>query len=113
MYFLTTLHPPRLQMSLFGLANYIGAIATLLFLLLLLISNDLSLRSLGTSRWKSIQRWSYIAAALTVIHGFAYQYVEKRETGWVAVLAGAALVAASVQIVGLVLVRRPRSGREN
>jgi sulfoxide reductase heme-binding subunit YedZ len=113
MYFLKTLHPPRFQMSLFGFANYVGAIATLVFLLLLLISNDLSLGSLGTSRWKYIQRWSYIASALTVIHGFAYQYVEKRETGWVAVLAVAAVVATSVQIVGLVLVRRARSVREN
>ena len=106
MYFLEKLHPPRIQISVFGFANYLGGIATLLFLLLLLISNDLSLRRLGTLRWKSIQRWSYIAFALIVIHGFAYQYVEKRDAAWVAAIVGALVLVAVVQIVGFVLVRR-------
>lgn len=108
MYFLKNPYPPRIQFSVFGFANYVGAVATLLFLLLLLISNDLALRTLGTSRWKSIQRWSYLASALTVIHGFAYQFIEKREAWWIVLLIACVVPAAYIQIAGFLLVRRGR-----
>lgn len=49
-----------------------------LFLMLLAISNDLSLRVLKTKRWKSLQRWTYAAFVLTAAHGIAYQLIEKR-----------------------------------
>jgi sulfoxide reductase heme-binding subunit YedZ len=111
MYFLKALHPPRIQLSLFGFANYIGAVATIVFVILLVISNDLSLRKLGTSRWKSIQRWSYIAAGLTVIHGFAYQFVEKRQVGWILLLIGSVVAALGIQAAGFVIVRRGVSGQ--
>ena len=115
MYFLKTLHPPHIQTSLFGLANYFGAVATIVFVLLLVISNDLSLRTLGISLWKSIQRWSYVAAGLTVIHGFAYQIVEKRQVGWMAFLLGSVVAALSIQAAGFSIFRRgvrgPRAGR--
>lgn len=68
--------------DLFGFSNYTGAVAALLFLLLLAISNDLSLRKLGTARWKSIQRWTYVAATLTVVHAIAYQQIERRQLGY-------------------------------
>jgi sulfoxide reductase heme-binding subunit YedZ len=111
MYFLKALHPPRIQLSLFGFANYIGAVATIVFVILLVISNDLSLRKLGTSRWKSIQRCSYIAAGLTVIHGFAYQFVEKRQVGWILLLIGSVVAALGIQAAGFVIVRRGVSGQ--
>jgi sulfoxide reductase heme-binding subunit YedZ len=47
MYFLKRLHPPRMQTTQFGFANYTGLIAALLLLALLLVSNNVSLRSLG------------------------------------------------------------------
>jgi methionine sulfoxide reductase heme-binding subunit len=109
MYFLEHLHPVRVQKSLFGVANYLGAAAVLVFLLLVLISNNLSLRKLGTGRWKSIQRWGYVAAGLTVVHGFAYQFVEKRQAGWVAVLLVIVGLAAGLQVTGFLLVRRARN----
>jgi sulfoxide reductase heme-binding subunit YedZ len=52
MYFLKRLHPPRLQTTQFGFASYTGLVAALLFLALLLVSNDVSLRSLGIKRWR-------------------------------------------------------------
>lgn len=70
MYFLKQLHPPKLQMSQFGFANFVGLGAALLLLMLLAISNDVSVRSMGTPRWKSLQRWSYVALVLTVIHAW-------------------------------------------
>ncbi len=111
MYFLENLHPVRVQKSWFGLANYFGTVAVLVFLLLLAVSNDLSLRKLGTARWKSVQRWSYVAAGLTVVHGFAYQFVEKRQIGWVAVLLVVTTVAINLQLTGFLLVRRARIAR--
>ena len=96
MYFFKRLHPLTLQKNEFGFANYVGVGAAVLFLLLLAISNDLSLRRLGTRRWKSVQRWAYAAFALTVAHGIAFQLVEKRHLPWVvffALIVAAALVA--------------------
>lgn len=100
MYFLKRLHPVRPQTTAFGAANYTGLIAALLFLLLLAISNDLSLRSLGTRRWKSIQRWAYAAFALTVAHGALYQLIEKRQTPWVAIFAALSAAALTLQLTG-------------
>src|SRR5262245_25605789 len=40
----------------FGVANYTGLAATLMFVALLATSNDASLRGLGTGRWRSLHR---------------------------------------------------------
>jgi DMSO/TMAO reductase YedYZ heme-binding membrane subunit len=80
MYFLKRLHSLTLQNTRFGFANFAGLGAALIFLMLLAISNDFSLRTLGTRRWKSLQRWTYVAVVLTVAHGIAYQVVEKRHS---------------------------------
>ena len=55
----------QLQNTQFGFANFTGLGAALLFLMLLAISNDLSLRTLKGRRWKSMQRWTYVAFLLT------------------------------------------------
>lgn len=68
----------HLRAGLFGIGNYTGLIAALLFMMLLAISNDLSLRRLGSGRWKALQRWTYAAIILTAAHAVAYQGVEKR-----------------------------------
>ena len=98
MYFFKRLHPLAIQNSEFGAANYIGAVSALLFVLLLVISNDLSLRSLGTRRWKSLQRWTYVAAILAVAHGVLFQLVEKRHLPWVIAYAAIIAIAASIQL---------------
>ena len=100
MYFFKRLHPLTLQRSQFGFANYVGLGAAILFVILLAISNDFSLRRLGTRRWKSIQRWSYAAFALTVAHGIAFQMVEKRHRSWVVFFALIVLAAVVAQVLG-------------
>src|SRR5689334_7825961 len=45
-------HALPVRYDLFGFANWSGLAATLLLVLLLVISNDLSLRALGSRRWK-------------------------------------------------------------
>jgi sulfoxide reductase heme-binding subunit YedZ len=105
MYFFRKLHPLSLQNTLFGFANYTGLIAALLFLMLLVLSNDLSLRTLGTKKWKSLQRWIYLAFGLTVAHGIAYQVVENRHVPWVIVFAVCALAVIVIQLWGFVRAR--------
>lgn len=100
MYFFKRLHPLAIQNTKFGFANYVGLIAAFLFLLLLVISNDISLRSLGIGRWKSIQRWAYAAFVLTAAHGIAFQLVEKRHLPWVLVFASLLGMVIVIQALG-------------
>jgi sulfoxide reductase heme-binding subunit YedZ len=87
--------------DIYGLANYTGLAAMVVLLLLLTLSNNASLRKLGPRRWKGLQRWNYGAFALTVVHGIAYQVIERRELLFVAVGAGVVLVAVTLQVAGL------------
>jgi sulfoxide reductase heme-binding subunit YedZ len=102
MYFFKSLHPLRVQASAFGSANYTGLVAAALFAMLLAISNDWSLRTLGTPRWKSLQRWTYVAFALTLAHASLFQWVEKRQLSWVLFFVICALVAIAAQALGYV-----------
>jgi methionine sulfoxide reductase heme-binding subunit len=86
--------------DLFGFANYTGLLAVLVAALLLGLSNDRSLRSLGTRRWKALQRWNYGLVALVVLHGAAYQLSEKRAAGFVVLFALLVAVTALVQLAG-------------
>jgi sulfoxide reductase heme-binding subunit YedZ len=99
LYFADEYH--HIRHDAFGFANDSGLIAALLFLLLLAISNDLSLRRLGTRKWKSLQRWTYAAVALTIAHAVAYQHVEKRLPSFQVVLWSATIVIAAFQFSGL------------
>ena len=110
MYFFKRLHPLAIQNTQFGAANYIGSISALLFILLLVISNDFSLRSLGTQRWKSLQRWTYIAAILAVAHGILFQLVEKRHLPWVIVFATIIAIAVAIQLAAIIYRRTKTPG---
>src|SRR5215207_8885467 len=77
--------------DLFGFANWTGLAATLVLLMLLVISNDRSLRALGAKRWKRWQRWTYAAAALIVAHTLAYQLPEKDHSAYVVAFSLVAL----------------------
>src|SRR5229473_8623406 len=106
MYFFKSLHPLKLQNTQFGFANLVGLGAALLFLMLLVISNDVSLRALGIRRWKSLQRWTYAALALTAAHGIAYQLVEKRRLPWVLVFTAVTIAVSATQVIGFIQVQR-------
>jgi sulfoxide reductase heme-binding subunit YedZ len=79
------------RIDLFGAANYAGLVATLMLVALLATSNDASLRSLGATRWQRVHRLASWALVLTLLHGGAYQLIEKR--GWAFVLVLDALAA--------------------
>ena len=93
-------HAFPVRYDLFGFANWTGLAATLLLLLLLVISNDISLRRLGSRRWKAWQRWTYWAGALVVAHGLAYQWIEKGNKGWVFVFVPVVVIVATLQLRG-------------
>ena len=93
-------HAFPVRYDLFGFANWTGLAATLLLLLLLVISNDISLRRLGSRRWKAWQRWTYWAGALVVAHGLAYQWIEKGNKGWVFVFVPVVVIVAALQLRG-------------
>ncbi len=111
MYFFKSLHPLTLQNTRFGFANYTGLVAALLFLMLLVISNDISLRSLGVSYWKRLQQLSYLAFILTVIHGIAFQLVEHRRAPWLVAFWLIVIVAVAAQLAGFVRTRSTPQAR--
>jgi sulfoxide reductase heme-binding subunit YedZ len=93
-------HVVPLRYDLFGFANWTGLAATLVLLMLLAISNDVSLRALGSRRWKGWQRWTYWAAALVVAHGLAYLWIEKGNHGWVYGFLAVTAVVLAMQLLG-------------
>lgn len=95
-----------LRADLFGFANYTGLLATLILVLLLTLSNDWSLRALGGRRWKAWQRWSYGLIGLVVMHGAAYQVIEKRKVPYVVLFVVLAAAVAGVQFIGFRARRR-------
>ena len=95
-------HHHGMRHDLFGLANYTGALGTLLLGVLLATSNDLSLRRFGTRRWKQLQRWNYAIFALVAAHSFAFQGVETQKMQWVITVAACVCAALALQIAGFV-----------
>ena len=93
-------HRIPLRHDLFGFANWTGLAAALVLVLLLAISNDVSLRALGTRRWKSWQRWTYWAAVLTVAHALAYQVPTKHHGRWIAAFMLVTVVVVAMQLDG-------------
>ena len=93
-------HAVPLRYDLFGFANWTGLAATLVLLVLLAISNDLSLRALGSRRWKTWQRSTYWAAVLVVAHGLAYLWIEEGNHGWVYGFVAIALLVLVMQLLG-------------
>ncbi len=85
---------PDLGTKAFIAANWLGLLAALLLLVLLSVSNDVSLRTLGTRRWKLIQQATYIVVIAVVLHGAAYQIIEKRK--WIAASVFSALAVGAL-----------------
>ncbi len=79
----------------FGLTNYAGLVCLLVMLLLLAISNNFSIRALGTGKWQQLQRLSVWAGLIGLGHAAAYQTLEGRALPFtVFVWAVAAVVLA-------------------
>ena len=71
-----------------------------LFVLLLALSNNFSLRRLGPVWWKRLQRSGYAAFGLTVAHGIAFQIIESRSVWLVTALALLTATVVAGQLAG-------------
>ncbi len=67
-----------LQLNIYGLSNDSGLLATILLVLLLALSNAVSLHLLKGRWWKRLQRLTYPLALLALAHTFGYQYLNVR-----------------------------------
>jgi len=94
-------HLLGLRYDIFGIANWLGVLGTLVILLLLAISNNRALVGLGVPRWKAMQRWNYLVFPAVVLHGFAYQKAEDRAWTWVVVMVVTLLVTLALQLLGM------------
>lgn len=86
----------------FGFANYTGLGVTLVLIVLLVISNNFSMRKLGTGSWKKIQRWNYVGGGLVILHCIAYQLISKRSLPFVTLFSVIALVVLTFQMKGFI-----------
>jgi sulfoxide reductase heme-binding subunit YedZ len=98
-------HPLPIRFDGFGVTNWTGLGATLVLIGLMAISNDWSLRGLGTARWKRWQRWTYVAAVLVALHGLAFQRMDRRTPAFVAVLVLMIGATLAFQLYGRRLTR--------
>ena len=107
LYFFHAPAPERLIVRLdpAGFSNHTGLIATLSLVILLALSNDYSLRSLGRTRWKTIHRSVYVAFVLIVAHGALYQLLEKRILAFVALFGVMVATVVAIQLAGVRRVR--------
>ncbi len=111
-FWLYFLYPPNqphllpLRHDAFGFANFTGLMAALILILLLSLSNDFSLRALGVKRWKALQRWNYVGFICTVLHGIAYQFIEKRKLFFVGLFGGMVLMVIISQLAGFQKIQR-------
>lgn len=98
--------PYSLRIVAFWLTNYAGLAVGLILLMLLTLSNNASLRALGAVRWKRLQRWNYVAAALIVAHGAVYQLLEKRAMGFVILFGATVALASALQVAAFASARK-------
>jgi sulfoxide reductase heme-binding subunit YedZ len=96
-----------IRLDAFGYANHFGLLATLIILMLVAISNNLSLRNLGPATWKAMQRWLYVGAVLVIVHALLYQALEGRERAFVACILIVAAATMGLQWVGFGRKSRP------
>lgn len=92
-----------IRFDAFGLANHTGLIATLIFIVLLILSNNFLLKKIGAMRWKNIQRLNYLLFLLVIIHGFIYQLLEKRQLPFIGIVILVFLIVLGLQFKGFKL----------
>ena len=99
------------RMALFSWGTIAGLIVAVVLLFLLMLSNDVALRTIGMRWWKRLHRASYLAFLLTALHGLAFQVLESRAAGWIALVLAASIAVLAMQIKGAGSVRRNGAGQ--
>lgn len=91
------------------LSNWIGLLATIILIALLLTSNSLMLRKLKGARWKKLQRLNYVLTTLVFLHTFAYQTINGREKPFVDATAIALVFVLLIQLIGVNVYQQRRA----
>jgi len=113
-YFLVeTNHGYSINLENFGIANFTGAIAALLIILLIIISNDYSLRKLKAGRWKNLQRLSYLMFSLVLLHSILYSIALKHISYIFYLYIPVILAALIFQLIGIKLKLQKQIGLIN
>lgn len=100
------------QFNLFGLSNVLGVLAEIIMLVLLLLSNNLSLRLLKGKRWKFFQRFNYPLFILTVAHTIGYQVLNTHTGFFNFILIALVFFTVEAQLVGVILTLTRERKRE-
>lgn len=100
----------RPLLNRFGISNDIGLIGVLILIVLLVLSNDISLKRLKGKRWKFLQRFNYLLAALIFIHTFLYQMISRREHPFMDVTLLLGLATLAIQTAGFMAYQTRQGG---
>ncbi|MCI0396167.1 MAG: ferric reductase-like transmembrane domain-containing protein [Chloroflexi bacterium] len=100
-----TPHGFRPLLNSFGISNYAGLLATLILLMLLFLSNDLTLRWLKGKLWKNLQRFNYGLFVLTLVHTILYQALIQRNPAMRFFTLALTMVAIVLQLAGFFFIR--------
>jgi methionine sulfoxide reductase heme-binding subunit len=90
----------------FGLGNWTGLAATVIVVLLLVISTDRSMRELKATSWKNLQRLNYTLFALVVAHAIFYGALRRMTSPFTLLLFFTIIAVLVGQAVGIWLWRR-------
>jgi len=94
----------------FGIANHSGLIAIIAIIIILILSNDISIRKLQAAKWKSVQRLNYFAFILVLLHGLLYQLIGSRTSPFIIMFGSIAILTIIIQVSGYIkLKQRQRS----
>ncbi len=85
----------------FRLANYIGLLAALLIILMLITSNDYSVKKLRPMNWKTIQRLAYFMFPMLVAHALFYKLMAKHLNEFYAIYLPLFLIVVLFQLSGM------------
>ena len=92
-----------------GLSNNIGLMATIILVILLVLSNDYFLIKLKGKHWKFLQRFNYGLAILAFIHTVLYQRLDNRSRTFVTYTFIFAIALLCIQAAGFFLYRSRRA----
>jgi sulfoxide reductase heme-binding subunit YedZ len=92
-----------------GIGNNIGLFATVVLILLLVLSNDYSLKKLKGRRWKFLQRFNYGLAVLAFIHTVLYQWLDNRSRAFMIFTFVFAIALFCIQAAGFIIYRTCRT----
>nr|MBA3311613.1 hypothetical protein [Nocardioidaceae bacterium] len=90
------------------LANWAGLVAVVIVVGLAAISSDTALRKLKAKRWKRLQRWNYLLAALAVVHAVLYGALWRLTSPYTVALIASVVIVVGGQTVGVWRWRRRR-----